>query len=72
MPDLAGAASGVPALTVEMYAAVMRPAMVSDDVEFRRVPYDVEATSRAVLESELPDEFASQLREARGYVPVTR
>ena len=36
-------------------------------VEFRRVEYDVEAAARAVLESDLPDEFAAQLREARGY-----
>jgi diadenosine tetraphosphatase ApaH/serine/threonine PP2A family protein phosphatase len=34
---------------------------------FRRVPYDVEAVARAIEQSELPDEFAIQLREARGY-----
>lgn len=35
--------------------------------EFRRVAYDVERAARAVEESELPSEFADQLREARGY-----
>ena len=39
-------------------------------VEFRRVEYDVEAAAQAVLESDLPDEFAGQLREARGYVRI--
>jgi putative phosphoesterase len=36
-------------------------------VDFRRVPYDVEAAARAVEASGLPSEFAAQLREARGY-----
>ena len=36
-------------------------------VEFRRVEYDVERTAEAILASELPHEFAAQLREARGY-----
>jgi putative phosphoesterase len=36
-------------------------------VEFRRIAYDVEAAARAIAASELPDEFAAQLREARGY-----
>jgi hypothetical protein len=36
-------------------------------VQFRRVAYDVEAAARAVEASELPSEFADQLREARGY-----
>jgi putative phosphoesterase len=42
----------------------------TDDVrvEFRRVTYEVEAAARAVEASELPSEFADQLREARGYV----
>lgn len=39
-------------------------------VEFRRVEYDVETAAQAVLASDLPDEFAGQLREARGYVPI--
>lgn len=39
-------------------------------VEFRRVEYDVEKAAQAVLASDLPDEFAGQLREARGYVLV--
>lgn len=37
------------------------------NVEFRRVTYGVEAAARAVEASELPSEFADQLREARGY-----
>ena len=41
------------------------------DVDFRRVEYDVESAAQAVLTSELPDEFAGQLREARGYLPVS-
>ena len=36
-------------------------------LEFRRVAYDVERAVRAIEVSELPDEFAAQLREARGY-----
>jgi len=36
-------------------------------VEFRRTPYDVEAAATAIEASDLPDEFAAQLREARGY-----
>lgn len=44
---------------------------VSGEVAFRRVAYDVEAAARAVEASDLPSEFADQLREARGYrVPV--
>jgi putative phosphoesterase len=39
----------------------------SGGVEFRRVRYDVEATAKAVEASELPEEFAAQLRDARGY-----
>lgn len=39
-------------------------------VEFRRVEYDVEGTAKAILASDLPDEFAAQVREARGYKPV--
>ena len=40
------------------------------NVEFRRVEYDVETVARAILASDLPDEFAGQLREARGYLPI--
>jgi putative phosphoesterase len=36
-------------------------------VEFRRVEYDVETAARAIEASDLPHEFANQLREARGY-----
>ena len=36
-------------------------------VEFRRAAYDVEAAARAIEASDLPSEFAAQLREARGY-----
>ena len=41
------------------------------NVESRRVEYDVAEAAGAILDSELPDEFAGQLREARGYLPVT-
>lgn len=40
---------------------------VTDAVEFRRIEYDVERTAEAILASELPPEFAAQVREARGY-----
>lgn len=36
-------------------------------VEFRRVEYDLEGAARAIEASDLPHEFADQLREARGY-----
>jgi diadenosine tetraphosphatase ApaH/serine/threonine PP2A family protein phosphatase len=36
-------------------------------VEFRRVAYDVEGAAQAVEASELPPDFADQLREARGF-----
>lgn len=39
----------------------------ADSVEFRRVAYDVEAAARAIEATDLPAEFAAQLREARGY-----
>ncbi len=38
-------------------------------VEFRRVQYDIERASDAIEASDLPSEFAEQLREARGYRP---
>jgi putative phosphoesterase len=38
-------------------------------VEFQRVAYDVERPARAIEASDLPHEFADQLREARGYRP---
>ncbi len=40
---------------------------VARSVEFRRVEYDVEQTAQAILASDLPHEFAAQVREARGY-----
>jgi diadenosine tetraphosphatase ApaH/serine/threonine PP2A family protein phosphatase len=43
---------------------------VTGALEFRRVEYDVERTAQAILASDLPHEFAAQLREARGYLPV--
>ena len=39
----------------------------SRSVTFRRVDYDIERTARAIQASDLPHEFAEQLREARGY-----
>lgn len=47
--------------------ALIETAPGSVSVEFRRVAYDVEAAALAVEASELPSEFADQLREARGY-----
>jgi len=44
----------------------------ADTVVFRRVEYDVEAAARAIEASDLPHEFAAQLREARGYRPPVR
>jgi len=35
--------------------------------EFRRVEYDIDAAAQGILASELPHEFAAQLREARGF-----
>lgn len=40
-------------------------------VEFHRVDYEVEAAARAIEASDLPSEFADQLREARGYSAPT-
>ena len=40
------------------------------NIEFRRVEYEVEQVAQAILDSDLPDEFAGQLREARSYLPV--
>lgn len=39
----------------------------SGAIEFRRVAYDIERVAAAILASDLPPEFAVQLREARGY-----
>ena len=36
-------------------------------VDFRRVDYDIDAAVQGILASELPHEFAAQLREARGF-----
>ena len=36
-------------------------------VEFRRVDYDIDAAAQGILASDLPHEFAAQLREARGF-----
>lgn len=43
---------------------------VARSVEFRRVAYDIEQVAQAILASDLPHEFAAQLREARGYAPT--
>ena len=42
----------------------------SGGVDFRRVAYDVERTAQGILASDLPHEFAAQVREARGYLPA--
>jgi putative phosphoesterase len=39
-------------------------------IDLRRVEYDVEKTAQAILASDLPPEFAAQVREARGYAPM--
>jgi putative phosphoesterase len=36
-------------------------------VAFRRVAYDIDRAAQGILASELPHEFAAQLREARGF-----
>jgi predicted phosphodiesterase len=36
------------------------------EVEFIRVPYDVEQTAQAIEATEMPDEFAQMLREGKG------
>jgi len=36
------------------------------DVEFVRVPYDVERAARAIEASEMPHEYAKMLRDGRG------
>ena len=36
------------------------------EVEFIRVPYDVERVARAIEAADMPDEFAAMLREGRG------
>jgi putative phosphoesterase len=36
-------------------------------VDFRRVEYNIDAAAQGILASELPHEFAAQLREARGF-----
>jgi putative phosphoesterase len=41
-------------------------------VAFRRVAYDIDAAAGAIEASGLPDEFAAQLREARGYRALVR
>jgi putative phosphoesterase len=41
------------------------PAGIS--VSFRRVDYDIDKAASGILASELPHEFAAQLREARGF-----
>jgi putative phosphoesterase len=35
--------------------------------EFRRVSYDIDAAAQGILASDLPHEFAAQIREARGF-----
>jgi putative phosphoesterase len=44
----------------------------AETVEIHRVAYDVDAAARAIEASDLPSEFAAQLREARGYRPPVR
>lgn len=52
--------------------ALVETSAGSVTAEFRRVAYDVEAAARAIEASDLPGEFAAQLREARGYRAAVR
>ena len=47
--------------------ALVETSLAAVRVEFRRAAYGVKAAARAIEASELPSEFADQLREARGY-----
>jgi hypothetical protein len=49
------------------YAALVKTSSAGLTVDFRRVDYDIEAAAQGILASELPHEFAAQLREARGF-----
>ncbi len=46
--------------------AVITAAGSELSVEYVRVPYDVELAAQAIESSDMPDEFAGMLREARG------
>jgi hypothetical protein len=59
-----GAKRGTQAATL---GPVVRPNSTGVTVDFRRVEYDIEAAAQGILASELPHEFASQIREARGF-----
>jgi predicted phosphodiesterase len=45
---------------------VLAAAGRSLDVQFRRVPYDIERAALAIAASEMPDEYARMLREGAG------
>jgi putative phosphoesterase len=47
--------------------ALVETSPVGVTVDFRRVDYDIDAAAQGILASELPHEFAPQLREARGF-----
>ena len=47
--------------------ALVETSSVGVSVAFRRVEYDIDAAAKGILASELPHEFAAQLREARGF-----
>jgi putative phosphoesterase len=47
--------------------ALVETSATAVTVEFRRVDYDIDAAAQGILASELPHEFAGQLREARGF-----
>jgi hypothetical protein len=41
-------------------------------VEFRRVEYDVDRTAKAILASDLPDDFADYLRAGGTSIPAPK
>jgi putative phosphoesterase len=47
--------------------ALVETSLNGISVAFRRVEYDIEKAASGILASELPHEFAAQLREARGF-----
>jgi predicted phosphodiesterase len=47
--------------------ALVETSRTGISVTFRRVEYDIDAAAQGILASGLPNEFAGQLREARGF-----
>ena len=51
--------------------ALIETSVAGVATEFRRVEYDVERAAGAILNSDLPHEFADQLRRASAYEATT-